>query len=154
MLFLIKVLYFQRKHIEKHTFPLIIATFFTLFVAEINKFMYHYDYRTWKWTTRTMQVTRFIYADKAKGVKCLLFSPQYIEHKISKSNEIPIWMNEQKNILERLAEDIHPFKAGLITMFSPVFSPLEAYCHLINVKYVKNEVFENYFEQFSHFSIV
>ena len=74
-----------------------------------------------------MQVTRFIYADKAKGVKCLLFSPQYIEHKISKSNEIPIRMNEQKNILERLAEVIHPFKAGLITMFSPVFSPLEAY---------------------------
>ena len=63
-------------------------------------------------------------------------------------------MNEQKNILEKLAEDIHPFKAGLITMFSPIFSPLEAYCHLINVKYVKNEVFENYFEQFSHFSTV
>ena len=95
-----------------------------------------------------MQVTRFIYADKAKGVKCLLYLPQYIEHKISKSNEISIRMNEQKNILERLAEVIHPFKAGLITMFSPVFSPLEAYCHLINVKYVKNEVFENNFEQF------
>ena len=39
-------------------------------------------------------------------------------------------------------------------MFSPVFSPPEAYCHLINVKYVKNEGFENYFEQFSHFSTV
>ena len=47
-----------------------------------------------------MQVTRLIYTDKAKGVKCLLFLPQYIEHKISKSNEMPIRMNEQKNILE------------------------------------------------------
>ena len=145
---------FSAETYRKTHFSADYSNFFALFVAEINKFMYHYDYRTWKWTTRTMQVTRFIYADKAKGVKCLLVSPQYIEHKISKSNEIPIWMNEQKNILERLAEVIHPFKAGLITMFSPVFSPLEAYCHLINVKYVKNEVFENYFEQFSHFSTV
>jgi len=48
-----------------------------------------------------MQVTRFIYADKAKGVKCLLFSPQYIEHKISTFNEIFNRMKEQKNIFER-----------------------------------------------------
>ena len=48
-----------------------------------------------------MQVTRFIYADKAKGVKRLLFSPQYIEHKISTFNEIFNRMKEQKNILER-----------------------------------------------------
>ena len=101
-----------------------------------------------------MQVTRFIYADKAKGVKCLLFLPQYIEHKISKSNEISIRMNEQKNILERLAEVIRPSKTGLNALIRPNFSLLEAYCHLINVKYVKNEVFENYFEQFSHFSTV
>lgn len=101
-----------------------------------------------------MQATRFIYTDKAKGVKCILFSPQYIEHKISKSNDIPIQMNEQKNILERLAEVIHPFKIGLNAIALPNFSLLEAYCHLINVKYVKNEAFENYFEQFSHFSTV
>ena len=30
--------------------------------------------------------SRFINADKAKGVKCLLYSPQYIEQKISKFN--------------------------------------------------------------------
>ena len=30
-----------------------------------------------------MPVTRFIYADNAKGVKRLLFSSQYIEHIIS-----------------------------------------------------------------------
>ena len=80
--------------------------------------------------------------------KCLLFLPQYIEHKISKSNEISIRMNEQKNILERLAEVIRPFKTGLNALIRPNFSLLEAYCHLINVKYVKNEVFENNFEQF------
>jgi hypothetical protein len=57
-------------------------------------------------------------------------------------------MNEQKNILERLAEVIRPFKTGLNALIRPNFSLLEAYCHLINVKYVKNEVFENYFEQF------
>ena len=68
-----------------------------------------------------MQVTRFIYADKAKGVKRLLFSPQYIKHKISKSNDIPIRMNEQKNILERLAEVIHPFKTGLNAIVLPNF---------------------------------
>ena len=101
-----------------------------------------------------MQVTRFIYADKAKDVKRLLFSPQYIEHKISKSNEIPIRMNEQKNILERLAEVIHPFKAGLNSMFLPILSLPKAFATLTNVDYVKNAIFKNYFEQFSHFSIV
>ena len=61
---------------------------------------------------------------RLRGVKRLFISPQYIEHKISIFNEI------------------------INTMFSPIFSLLEAYCYLINVKYVKNEVFENYFEQF------
>ncbi len=101
-----------------------------------------------------MQVTRFIYADKANGVKRLLFSPQYIEHKKSIFNEISFRMKERKNIVKRFVEVIRPFKSSLITMFSPVFSPLEAYCHLINVKYVKHEVFENYLELFSHFSTV
>ena len=55
-------------------------------------------------------------------------------------------MNEQKNILERLAEVIRPFKTGFNAIVMPNFSLLDAYCHLINVKYVKNEVFENYFE--------
>ena len=101
-----------------------------------------------------MQATRFIYTDKAKGVKCLLFSPQYVEQKISKSNDIPIRMNEQKNILERLAEVIQPFKTGLNATVLPNFILPEAYCHLTNVNYVKNAIFENYFEQFSHFSTV
>ena len=96
----------------------------------------------------------FIHGDKVKGVKRLLFSPQYIEHKFSIFNWTPIRMKERKNIVKRLVEVIRPFKTGIITMFSPVFSLLEAYCNLINVKYVKNEIFENYFEQFSYFSTV
>lgn len=92
--------------------------------------------------------SRFIHADKAKGVKRLLFSSQYIEHKISTFNETSIQSKERKNILKRLAEVIYSFKTGLDTIFSHDFSLLEAYCHLINVKYVKNEIFENNFEQF------
>ena len=75
-----------------------------------------------------MQVTRFIYADKAKGVKRLLFFFFFFEHIISKSNEIFIRMNEQKNILERLAEVIRPFKTGLNALIRPNFSLLDAYC--------------------------
>ena len=91
---------------------------------------------------------RFIQADKAKDVKRLLFSPQYIEQKISTFNEIFKLMKEYKHIIYNFRKVPRLFKTGLITMFSPIFSLLEAYCHLINVKYVKNEVFENYFEQF------
>lgn len=91
---------------------------------------------------------------RLRGVKRLLFSPQYIEHIISIFNEIINQMKEHKHMLYYLRKVLSLFKTGLITMFLPVFSLLEAYCHLINVKYVKNEVFENYFEQFSHFSTV
>ncbi len=57
-------------------------------------------------------------------------------------------MKEYKHILYNFRKVLSLFKTGLITMFLPIFSLLEAYCHLINVKYVKNEVFENNFEQF------
>ena len=98
-----------------------------------------------------MQVTRFIYADKAKGVKCLLFSPQYIEHKISTFNEIFNRMKEQKNILERLAEVMRPFKSSLNSMFLPILSLPGAFVTLTNVNCVKNAIFENYFEHFRTF---
>ena len=63
-------------------------------------------------------------------------------------------MKEQKHILynQRMVPSL--FKTGLNTVILPIFSLLEASCRLINVKYVKNEVFENYFEQFPHFSTV
>ena len=85
---------------------------------------------------------------RLRDVKRLLYSPQYIEHKISIFNETINLMKEQKHMLYNLRKVPSLFKTGLITMFSPIFSLLEAYCHLINVKYVKNEVFENNFEQF------
>ena len=48
----------------------------------------------------------------------------------------------------------HSFKNSLNTVFSPIFGLLGAYSTLTNVNCVKNAIFENYFEQFSHFSTV
>ena len=98
--------------------------------------------------------SRFIHADRAKCVKCLLFTPQYIEQIISIFNETINQMKERKTIIYNLREVAYSFKNGLNTMFSPIFCLLGVYSTLTNVKYVKNEVFENYFEQFSHFSTV
>jgi hypothetical protein len=39
-------------------------------------------------------------------------------------------------------------------MFLPILSLSGAFVTLTNVNYVKNAIFENYFEQFSHFSTV
>ena len=39
-------------------------------------------------------------------------------------------------------------------MFLPILSLPGVFVTLIYVKYVKNAIFENNFEQFSHFSIV
>ena len=93
-------------------------------------------------------------ADKAKGVKRLLFSQQYIEHKISTFNEIFNRMKEQKNLSYSLRKVAHPFKSSLNSMFLPILSLPGAFVILTNVNYVKNAIFENYFEQFSHFSTV
>ena len=101
-----------------------------------------------------MQVTRFIYADKAKGVKRLLFSPQYIEHIISTFNEIFKRMKEQKNLSYSLRKVTHPFKISLNSMFLMILSLPGAFVTLTSINYVKNAIFENYFEQFSRFSIV
>lgn len=97
---------------------------------------------------------RFIQTDKSKSVKRLLFSPQYIEHKISIFNEIFNRMKEQKNLSYSLRKVTHPIKSSLNTMFLPILSLPGLFAILINVNYVKNAIFENYFEHFSHFSIV
>ncbi len=97
---------------------------------------------------------RFIQADKSKGVKRLLFSPQYIEHKISTFSEIFKRMKEQKNLSYSLRKVEHPSKSYLNPMFLPILSLPVAFTTLTTVNYVKNAIFENYFEQFSHFSIV
>lgn len=98
--------------------------------------------------------SRFIHSDKAKGVKRLLFSPQYIEQKISTFNEIFKRMKEQKNLSYSLRKVEHPFKSSLNSMFLPILSLPGAFVALTNVNCVKNAIFENYFEQFSHFSTV
>lgn len=97
---------------------------------------------------------RFIQVDKSKGVKRLLFSPQYIEHIISTFNEIFNRMKGQKNLSYSLRKVAHPFKSSLNSMFLPILSQPGAFAALINVNYVKNAIFENYFEQFSHFSTI
>ena len=97
---------------------------------------------------------RFIQVDKSKGVKRLLFSPQYIEHKISIFNEIFNRMKEQKNLSYSLRKVTHPFKSSLNSMFLPILSLPVVFVTLTSVNYVKKAIFENYFEQFSHFSIV
>lgn len=65
---------------------------------------------------------RFIQTDKSKGVKRLLFLPQYIEHKISIFNEISNRMKEQKNLSYSLRKVTYPFKSSLNSMFLPILS--------------------------------
>ena len=98
--------------------------------------------------------TRFIQTDKSKGVKRLLVSPQYIEHKISTFNEIFNRMKEQKNLSYSLRKVAHLFKSSLNSIFLPILSLPGAFVTLTNVNYVKRAIFESYFEQFSHCSIV
>ena len=69
--------------------------------------------------------SRFNHADRVKCVKCLLFTPQYIEHKISIFNETTNQMKERKTIIYNLREVAYSFKNGLNNMFSPIFSYLE-----------------------------
>ena len=63
-------------------------------------------------------------------------------------------MKEQKNLSYSLRKVAHPFKSSLKSMFLPILSLPGVFVALIYVKYVKNAIFENNFEQFSHFSIV
>ena len=91
---------------------------------------------------------------RLRGIKRLLFSPQYIEHKISIFNETTNQMKERKTIIYNLRGVAYSFKNGLNTMILPIFCLLGVHSTLTNVNYVKNAIFENYFEQFSHFSTV
>ena len=74
-----------------------------------------------------MQVTGFIYVGKTKGVKRLLFSPQYIEHKRSIFNGIFSQMKEQRNILISSIEVKYPFKTALNTIPLPFFARFLSY---------------------------
>ena len=94
---------------------------------------------------------RFIQTDKSKGVKRLLFLPQYIEHNISIFNEISNRMKEQKNLSYSLRKVTHPIKSSLNSMFLPILSLPGVFATLTSVNYVKNAIFENYFERFRTF---
>ena len=63
-------------------------------------------------------------------------------------------MKEQQNLSYSLRKVAHPFKSSLNSMFLPILSQPGVFATLTNVNYVKNAIFENYFEQFSHFSTV
>lgn len=63
-------------------------------------------------------------------------------------------MKEQKNLFYSLRKGARPFKSSLNSMFLPILSQPGAFTVLTDVNYVKNAIFENYFEQFSHFSTV
>ena len=63
-------------------------------------------------------------------------------------------MKERKSIIYSLIKVSHSFKNSLNTVLLPIFGLLGARFILINVNCVKNAFFENYFEQFSHFSTV
>jgi len=69
--------------------------------------------------------SRFIQADKAKGVKRLHFSPQHIEHKISTFNELLNQMKKQKNLSYSLRKVECSSKSSLKTMFCPFLAYLE-----------------------------
>lgn len=57
-------------------------------------------------------------------------------------------MKEQKNLSYSLRKVAHPFKSSLNSMFLPILSLPGVFAILTNVKYVKNAIFENNFEQF------
>ena len=71
--------------------------------------------------------SRFTHADKTKGVKRLLFSSQYIKHKISTFSEIFKRMKEQENLSYSLRKVADSFKNSLNTVFSPIFGLLGVY---------------------------
>ena len=63
-------------------------------------------------------------------------------------------MKEQKNLSYSLRKVAHPFKSSLKLNVFADFEPTWGFFTLTNINYVKNAIFENYFEQFSHFSTV
>ena len=69
--------------------------------------------------------SRLAHADKAKGVKHLLFSSQYIEQEISIFNETNNQMKEQMSIIYSLRKVEHSFKSSLNTVFCLFLAHLE-----------------------------
>ncbi|MBQ3631136.1 MAG: hypothetical protein II949_07840 [Prevotella sp.] len=88
------------------------------------------------------------------GVKRILFSPQDIEQKISTFNEQFIQMKEYSTLSSVCRILTHHLKTALNSIYLRILGRLKVNLVLNNINYVKNEIFENYFEQISHFSTV
>ena len=86
--------------------------------------------------------------------KMLTFLPQNIERKISTFYKQAHKMKGQMSDLTDYRGLLHYSNPPIDTTFSPILGMFGAQCILNNVKCVKNAVFENYFEQFYHFSTV
>ncbi|MBQ7181232.1 MAG: hypothetical protein IJR87_08070, partial [Bacteroidaceae bacterium] len=86
--------------------------------------------------------------------KTLTFLPQNIEQKISTFYKPPHKMKEQKSDLTDYRGLMHYPKTSIYTTLSPILGMFGVQPVLNNVKCVKNAIFENYFEQFYHFSTV
>ena len=90
----------------------------------------------------------------SKSGKRLLFLPQNIEQKISTFYKLSHKMKGQMSNLTDYRGLVHYPKTSTNTTLSPILGIFGALFALNNVKCVKNAIFENYFEQFSHFSTV
>ena len=85
------------------------------------------------------------------------YSSQHIEQKyqyLTQNSSEYIQMKARGNILVDFRGGLYQAKTSLFTAFSPIPGISRTYPILNNVKCVKNAVFENYFEQFYHFSTV
>ena len=88
------------------------------------------------------------------GVKRILFSPQDIEQKISTFNGKSIQTKEYSTLSSVCRVLVYHLKTASNSIFLRIFGRLKANLVLNSVNCVKNAIFENYFEQISHFSTV
>ena len=87
-------------------------------------------------------------------VKRILFPPQDIEQKISTFNEQSIKIKEQSTLSAIYRVLTRHLRSPLNSIILRIFATLRANLPLNNVNCVKYAIFENYFEQISHFSTV
>ena len=86
--------------------------------------------------------------------KTLTFLPQNIEQKISTIYNLPYKKKGEMSDLTDYSDLIHHTKTCIHTTLSPILGMFGIQSILNNVKRVKKAFFENYFEQFYHFSTV
>jgi hypothetical protein len=97
---------------------------------------------------------RFAYAIITGRCKTLTFLPQNIEQNISTFYKLPHIMKGQMSELTDFRGLMHQPETSIYSILSHILGMFGVQPVLNNVKCVKNAVFENYFEQFYHFSTV